>query len=91
MSAPAVRRAAAVRVHRRIGIELPVTLQRRVLENLLDIGRMMHPREVVGVPQRRLEAAQPTSTPGRAASARLHARDIRRDRIPFHDEGSPAG
>src|ERR1700722_9154539 len=56
--APAARRAQGIWIHRGIGVELHIALGRRILENQIDIGRTMHPLEILLVGQRRLQAAQ---------------------------------
>ena len=52
------RRREAMRVHCRIGVELHITLRRRVLENEVDIGRIVHSLQVIGIGKWCFQAAQ---------------------------------
>jgi hypothetical protein len=47
-----------MRIHRGVGIELHIAFGRRLLEYQIDIGRTMHPLEVVGTGQGRFQATQ---------------------------------
>ena len=54
----AQRRAQAVRIHRRVGIELHIAFAGSVLENQIYIRSLVHTLQVFRLGQRRLQALE---------------------------------
>ena len=55
-----------MRIHRGIGVELHIAFGRRILEDQIHIPRPVHSFEIVGIRERRFEAAQFIQHSGRA-------------------------
>ncbi len=62
----AARSGETVRIHRRIRVELHIAFGGRILEYQVHIRRAVHPLQVIGMGQRRLQAAQFIEQPGLA-------------------------